>query len=82
MLHSMLDFPENKEPSRKLKKVQELVQHFREQYRYNVSKQNITYKHWWEFEKKWRIKKGKRKTVVYTNLKKTSAKYGLVLCGL
>ena len=28
MLHSMLDFPENEGDSRKLKKVQALVQHF------------------------------------------------------
>ena len=37
----MLDFQENEGDSRKLKKVQELVQHFR----HYVSKQNITYKH-------------------------------------
>ena len=45
MLHSMLDFPENERDSRKLKKVQELVQHFREQCRRYVPKQNMTYKH-------------------------------------
>ena len=38
----MLDFPEYKGNSRKLKKVQELVQHFRRHY---VPKQSITYKH-------------------------------------
>ena len=46
MFHSMLDFPESKGDSRKLKKVKELVQHFQEQrvgiiY---VPKQTITYK--------------------------------------
>ena len=45
MLHSMLDIPENEGDSRKLKKVQELVQHFREQCRRYVQKGNITYKH-------------------------------------
>ena len=43
MLHSMLDFPENEGDSRKLKKVQELLQHFQEQCRHYVPKQNITY---------------------------------------
>ena len=33
MLRSVLDFPENEGDSRKLKKVQELIQHFREQCR-------------------------------------------------
>ena len=42
MLHSMLDFPENERDSRKLKKVQELVQHFRKQCRHYVPEQNIT----------------------------------------
>ena len=41
----MLDFAENEGGSRKMKKVQELVQHFREQCTYYVPKQNITYKH-------------------------------------
>ena len=41
----MLDFPENKGNGKKLKKVEELVQHFREQCRHYVPKQNITYKH-------------------------------------
>ena len=40
MLHSMFDFPENKRHNRKLKKVQQLVQHFSEQCRH-VPKQNI-----------------------------------------
>ena len=44
MLCTMLDFPENKGDSRKLKKVQELVQHFYEQCRHYILKQNITYK--------------------------------------
>ena len=44
MLCSMLDFPENERDDRKLKKVQELVQHFCEQCRHYVPKQNITYK--------------------------------------
>ena len=43
MLHSMLNIPENEEDSRKLKKVQELVQHFQEQCTHYVPKQNITY---------------------------------------
>ena len=51
MLHSRLDFPENEEDRRKLKKVQELVQHFRgEQCRDYVPKQNMTYRHWWKFD--------------------------------
>ena len=50
MFHSMLDFPENKGDSRKLKELQKLVQHFQEQCRHYVPKQNITYKHWWKFE--------------------------------
>ena len=44
MLCSMLDFPENERDDRKLKKVQELVQHFCEQCRHYVPKENITYK--------------------------------------
>ena len=40
------DFPENEEDSRKLMKVQELVQHFSQQCRHcDVPKQNITFKH-------------------------------------
>ena len=46
----MLNFPENEGDSRKLKKVQELVKHFREQCRYYVPKQNKTYKHSLKFE--------------------------------
>ena len=45
MLHSVLDFPENEEDSRKLKKEHEVVQHFREQCIPYVPKRNITYKH-------------------------------------
>ena len=46
MLHYMLDFPKNEEDSRKMKKEQELVQHFcDEQRRHYVPKQNITNKH-------------------------------------
>ena len=43
----MLDFPENEGDSRKLKKVQELVQHFcgEQCSRHYVPKQNITHKH-------------------------------------
>ena len=41
MLHSMLDFPENEKNSRKLKKVQALVQHFSNLNIY-VPKQNIS----------------------------------------
>ena len=41
MLHFMLDFPENEKDSRKLKKVQALVQHFSNLDIY-VSKQNIS----------------------------------------
>ena len=43
MLHSMLNFPENEGDSRKLRKVQGLVQHFQDQCRDYVPKQNITY---------------------------------------
>ena len=50
MLHIMFDFPENEEDSRKFKKLEESVQHFSEQCRHYVQKQNITYKHWWKFE--------------------------------
>ena len=45
-IYSMLNFPENERDSRKLKQVQELVQHFREQFKHYVPKENITYKHW------------------------------------
>ena len=41
----MLNFSEKKGNSKKLKKVQELVQQFREQCGHCVPKQNITYKH-------------------------------------
>ena len=42
----MLHFPENEGDSKKMKKVQELVQYFRgEQCRHYLPKQNITYKH-------------------------------------
>ena len=40
----MLDFPENEEDSRNLKNVQELIQHFREKFRYYVPNQNVTFK--------------------------------------
>ena len=40
----LLDFPESEGDSRKLKKGQELAQHFCEQCRHYVRKQNITYK--------------------------------------
>ena len=49
MLHIMLDFPENEEDSRKFKKLEEWLQHFSEQCRHYVQKQNISYKHWWKF---------------------------------
>ena len=42
MLHCMFNFPENKGDSRKLRKVQELVQNFSEEYRHYVQKQNIS----------------------------------------
>ena len=45
MLHFILDFPENEGGTKKLKKVQELVQPFKQQCRHYVSKQNITYEH-------------------------------------
>ena len=45
MLHSWLDILENEGDSRKLKKVQELVQHFSEQCKHYVPKQNADYKH-------------------------------------
>ena len=44
MLCSMIDFLEREGDSRDLKKVQELVQHFCEQCKRYVPKQNITYK--------------------------------------
>ena len=45
MLHSVFDFPENEGDSKKLKKVHELVKHFREQCKRYVPIKNITYKH-------------------------------------
>ena len=43
MLHSMLHFPENEGDTGKLKKVQNLVQHFSEQFRnYYVPKKNVS----------------------------------------
>ena len=44
MLCSMLHFPENEGDNRKLKKTQKVVQHFCEQCRHYVPKQNIIYK--------------------------------------
>ena len=41
MLHSMINFLENKGDSRKLEKVEELVQHFQEQCRHHVPKQKL-----------------------------------------
>ena len=41
----MLNFPENKGDSRKLKKVEKLVQYFSDQCRHYVPKQNITHKY-------------------------------------
>ena len=46
----MLDFQENEGDSRTLKKVEEPVQHFREQCKQYGLKQNITYEHWWKFD--------------------------------
>ena len=40
----MLNFPEYEEDSRKLKKVQDLIQHFHEKCRHYVLNQNITHK--------------------------------------
>ena len=45
MLHSVFDFPENEGDSKKLKKGQELVKHFRDQCKRYVPKKNTTYKH-------------------------------------
>ena len=45
MLHAMLDFSENEGDSRKLKKMEKLVQYFSERRRDYVRQQNITYKH-------------------------------------
>ena len=75
----MLSFPEDESDSRKLKKVEELVQHFRDQCRNYVPKQNITCKHWWKCEINYKEdrEKGKRKTVVRTNLKQVSRKSGV-----
>ena len=41
----MLNFPENDGDSRKLKKPEELVQHFSKQFRHYIPAHNITYKH-------------------------------------
>ena len=47
----------------------------REQCKHCAQKQNITCKHWWKFVAiKWKEEKGRRKTVVCTNLKQTSTK--------
>ena len=42
----MLNSRGNEGDCRKLKKLEELVQHFSEQCRHYVPEQNITYKHW------------------------------------
>ena len=67
----MLNFPGNEADSRKLKKVEELVQHFSEQCRHYVPKENITFKHWWKCDINYEEdrEKRKRKAVVCTNLK-------------
>ena len=88
----MLDFSEIERDSRKLKKVQELVQHFCEQFRHYVTKENITYRSTDEslrsinwpinYDDEWRREKGRRKTIVCTNLKQTSTKCGAALCGV
>ena len=40
-IHSMLIFPENEGDSRKIKKAEKIIQHFSEQCRHYVLKQNI-----------------------------------------
>ena len=68
MLHSMLDFQENEGDNRKLNKVKELVQQFREHCNHHVLKRNII--------------KGRRNTVVCKNMKQTSIDCGVALCGV
>ena len=68
-----------------MKKVPELVQHFREQCKHYVSKQYITYKHWWKFaevnyeEEK---RKGKKKNCSSNKSETNFYKiwYGLMVC--
>ena len=89
----MLDFSKKNEGDiRKLKKVQELVQHFCQQCRHCIPKQNITYKSieeslgsiYWpiNYDDEAKKRKGRRKTVICTHLKQTSTKYVTVLCGV
>ena len=72
MLHAMLDFSENEGDSRKLKKMEKLVQYFSERRRDYVRQQNTTYKHWWKFEINYEEdrEKASRKMVFCTNLKR------------
>ena len=64
--------------SRKLKNVEEIVQHFNDLCGDYVPKRNIP--NFFEINYKGDREKGKRKTVVFTNLRKTSTKCGVVLC--
>ena len=60
---------------RKLKKVEELVQRFSDLCRHYAPKQNIP--NLFEIKYEEDIEKGKRKSVVCTNLEKVSAKCGI-----
>ena len=69
MLQFMLNFPENKGDSRKLKKALELVQHFSGQCRHHVPKHNTSID---ESLRNYEKEKGKKKNcVVCTNLEQT-----------
>ena len=81
MLYSMLGFLENEENRRKLKKVEELVQHFSEECRHYIGfRTNIRTDEKMKYEED--RKKERRETVAYTNIKQASAKFVAVLCGV
>ena len=81
MLYSMLGFQENEGDRRKLKKVEELVQHFSEECRHYLGfRTNICTDEKMKYEED--RKKGRRETVAYANIKQASAKFVAVLCGV
>ena len=81
MLYSMLGFQENEGDRRKLKKVEELVQHFSEECRHHLGfRTNIRTDEKMKYEED--RKKGRRETVVYANIKQASAEFVAVLCGV
>ena len=59
---------ENEGDSRKLEKVQELVEHLCEQCRHYVPKQNVTYKHWWKFEINYEEKKRSKEKLQFAQI--------------